>query len=486
IGFGPKIFKIKKGETEYAVSLIPLGGYVKMFGDDPLNKDSIPVAERDRSFTFQGKWARFWIVMGGPLANFVMAYFIFFSLLMMGEKVPEIRMGIIPKDSSFYEKGLRSGDRVLRVNEKEVFNPTDLMLDASETLKTITVLRGSEEKKLVINWKSDKFFNEFVNYPPALRKPIIVDPKGELYGLSFDSKKIDWNLSLDQISEIYNGEQPLYMYKVVEDKTHPEIGFKQTGNFISKISLPSRGEDSLYQSLFGKNFRPLDLKIESVNIKSPAEKAGIKSGDIRLSLNGKSVASFENLRDSLQEITGDKVTLRLWSDQREKEVVVQPEVKEVDGNSLKLIGVYSAVEYQGIRFIETPAKSFLSAFTFSFTRTWETIVKTIQSFKKLVSNQVSFKTVGGPLSIGKVASDSFNTSISYFFQLMALISVNLGVINLFPIPVLDGGHIMFIILEIINRGPVSRKKMEIAQQFGLSVLLLLMFGALYNDFSRFF
>ena len=112
------------------------------------------------------------------------------------------------------------------------------------------------------------------------------------------------------------------------------------------------------------------------------------------------------------------------------------------------------------------------------------MVKTVESFKKLIFREVSFKTIGGPLSIGKVASDSFNTSITSFLFLMAVISINLGVINLFPIPVLDGGHIMFILLEIINRGPISRRKMEIAQQVGLSLLLMLMVGALVNDFSR--
>ena len=125
-------------------------------------------------------------------------------------------------------------------------------------------------------------------------------------------------------------------------------------------------------------------------------------------------------------------------------------------------------------------------FKFAFSRTWGAITKTVLGFKKLITSEVSFKNIGGPISIGKVATDSFNTSISYFFQIMALISVNLGVINLFPIPVLDGGHIMFIILEILNRGPLSRRKMEIAQQFGLSILLLLTFAALFNDFSRLF
>ena len=122
----------------------------------------------------------------------------------------------------------------------------------------------------------------------------------------------------------------------------------------------------------------------------------------------------------------------------------------------------------------------------AFERTWDSIVKTFGGFKKLITNETSLKNIGGPLSIGQVAADSFNMSLSYFFSIMALISVNLGVINLFPIPVLDGGHIMFILLEIVNRGPLSRRKLEIAQQFGLSLLLLLTVAALYNDFSRLF
>ena len=108
------------------------------------------------------------------------------------------------------------------------------------------------------------------------------------------------------------------------------------------------------------------------------------------------------------------------------------------------------------------------------------------SFKKIITSEISFKNIGGPFSIGKVAADSFNTSTSYFLQLMALFSINLGIVNLFPIPVLDGGHIMFIFLEILNKGPISNKKMEIAQRLGLSLLLILMIGAIFNDISRLF
>ena len=96
----------------------------------------------------------------------------------------------------------------------------------------------------------------------------------------------------------------------------------------------------------------------------------------------------------------------------------------------------------------------------AFERTWDSIVKTFGGFKKLITNETSLKNIGGPLSIGQVAADSFNMSLSYFFSIMALISVNLGVINLFPIPVLDGGHIMFILLEIVNRGHYPEENLK--------------------------
>ena len=221
-------------------------------------------------------------------------------------------------------------------------------------------------------------------------------------------------------------------------------------------------------------------------MKSPADKAGIKQGDIITGLEGVEIFSFEDLGQNLQKTKTDSVKVSVWRDGKVMDFNITPEVMNQNGQVIKLIGVYSGGIFQPLKFIETKSKGIAQAAVQSVVRTWDTIIKTLEGFKKLVTAEVSFKTIGGPLAIGKVASDSFNTSMSYFFQLMALISVNLGVINLFPIPVLDGGHIMFIFLEILNRGPISRRKMEIAQQVGLSLLLMLMVGAIFNDFSRFF
>jgi regulator of sigma E protease len=111
---------------------------------------------------------------------------------------------------------------------------------------------------------------------------------------------------------------------------------------------------------------------------------------------------------------------------------------------------------------------------------------TVISFLKLLQNKISPKSIGGVLSIGQIASESFKLGISQFLQIMAVISINLFVLNLLPIPVLDGGHLLFYSVEALRGSPVSMRKMEIAQQIGLILLMSLMVFALFNDFSRIF
>ncbi len=487
IGFGPKILKFKKGDTEYAVSLIPLGGYVKMYGDDPLNKDAIPADQRQFSFTFKGKWARFWIVMGGPLANFIMAYVIFFCLFMSGERLPELKVGVLPKVSTLYELGVRSGDVIKKVNGVDVFNPSDIVLEGDDLIKTMTLERMGEQQKVTLNMTGEDFIQEFVKFPPTLRSPILVNSNGNKFAVSTIQGKMDWDISFDQIQQSWNKDLELFLYPVTLDSAEITLNEKNYAvNFEKERKLKFENHESLNKALSDSGYKTLDLMVKSIKMKSPADKAGLKQGDVIVSLEGEEMFSFEDLGQNLQNTKAETVKVSVWREGEIQNFNIAPEVINQNGQVIKLIGVYSGGVFQPLKFIETKSKGFGQAFVQSFVKTWETIVKTIEGFKKLVMAEVSFKSIGGPLAIGKVASDSFNTSMSYFFQLMALISVNLGVINLFPIPVLDGGHIMFIFLEILNRGPISRRKMEIAQQVGLSLLLMLMVGAIFNDFSRFF
>ncbi|TNF30977.1 MAG: RIP metalloprotease RseP [Deltaproteobacteria bacterium] len=484
LGFGPKILKFIKGDTEYAVSAIPLGGYVKMYGDDPLNKDAVPEDQRKFSFTHKGKWARFWIVMGGPLANFILAWVIFFSLFMSGERLPEIKMGVINNDSPLHQMGFMSGDVIKKVNGKTIYNPSDIAMEGEGVVKTVTVERQNSMVQNTVNLPGEKFFEILMDHPPLLRKPVVVDQKGQLYAVSFDPKMVDWKHSLD-VMATFQKSNVLYIFPLTEDfgeEADPAYDVSKA----QKIEISFTSREEFISKLADLGYRTMDLLVKDVNAKSPAFFAGMKKGDVILTLDGKIVYSFEQLRKNLQDIPKPEVPIDIWSEGKIKTVKVVPDIQEQDGKKVKLIGVYSAGRFIGLDFVNTESRGLIGSFTAAFSRTWDTMAKTVDGFFKLITAKVSFKTIGGPLAIGKVASDSFNTSISYFFQLMALISVNLGVINLFPIPVLDGGHIMFIFLEILNRGPVSRRKMEIAQQLGLSILLMLMVGAIFNDFSRFF
>ncbi|OIQ16683.1 MAG: hypothetical protein BM556_13545 [Bacteriovorax sp. MedPE-SWde] len=483
IGFGPKIIKFKKGFTQYAVSLIPLGGYVKMFGDDPLAKDEMPEEQKKYSFVHKSKMARFWIVFGGPLANFLFAFVIFFSLFITGEKVPEIKVGSVVETSSFYKMGMRSGDVIRKVNGGVVTSPGDIILETSGHIQTLTVKRLGEDVNLNIDMEAEVFFEKMSNYPPILVQPVLKSFDGNYVALSKHEDKVSWIISLDEFSMTASGSD-IYIHNVKSVDHSKMSATLDLTKKPRKITL--KEGQSLRSLLRSERLYPIDLTVRSVSMKSAADKAGVKAGDIIYKVDGKEVTSFEVLRKSIQLVDGRAVPIEIIRDGQILKKEVTPQEKKISGQIVKMIGIYSGGIYIRGQYVNTEPLSFGNALVRSWNRTGQTIFKTLEGFKKLVMAETSLKNIGGPIAIGKVASDSFNTSLSYFFQLMALISVNLGVINLFPIPVLDGGHIVFIILEVINGGPLSRRKLEIAQQFGLSLLLLLMVGALFNDFTRFF
>lgn len=478
IGFGPKIFKYVHKGTEYAISIIPLGGYVKMFGDDPFSETPLSDEEKSVAFNHKSKFARFWIVFGGPLANLLLAYFLYVGLLAGGEKVPETKVGVVTEKSVFYEKGLRSGDVLIGINDEKVMSFDDLNIKGSRVDK-ITVRRNEEKVDVSVGMELEPFINEFVGIVSIVKKPIYINPEGKkfLVSLTKEPKEL---ASIEEISANFKGVA--YLYSVIEKE-----GSESTFDFKDESELRASAGQTIEQLLSSLNFYPVDLAVRNVVMSSPADKAGIKKGDILVQVNGVTLKSFEELRTGLQKIEdGKEVDVNVLSNGVAVAKKIVPEVKEMDKKKVKLIGIESGVEYIQPKLVIAKADNIGEALANAFTRTWDGVVKTFSGYKKLITREVSLNNIGGPLAIGKVASDSFNISMSMFFRLMAIISINLGVINLFPIPVLDGGHILFLVFEAINGGPLSRRKLEIAQRFGMSVLFLLIFVALFNDITRLF
>lgn len=476
IGFGPKIAKFVRGGTEYAVSIIPLGGYVKMFGDDPFSEAELSEEEKKVAFNHKSKFARFWIVFGGPLANLILAFVLYSTLLTVGEKVPETKIGLVTQKSVLFEKGFRTGDVLVGINDEKILSFDDFNIKDSE-VASATVRRKGEEKVLSVNMPLEPFVTEFVNIVSVVKKPIFVNGSGEKYFASLEEQPSDFSVSLEELSDSYSGVARVFPVESLEGEVKLKSGHEEivgdSGNLIT--DLRKRG------------FYPVDLSISNVVMSSAADKAGFKMGDVLLSLNGKELSSFEELRQATQALgENEEVTVELLRGNEQITSKLTPEVKEENGRKVKLMGIMSAVEYVEPKLIVAKADSFPEAIGTAFTRTWDGIVKTFSGYKKLITREVSLNNIGGPLAIGKVASDSLNISLSMFFRLMAIISINLAVINLFPIPVLDGGHIMFLLFEAVNGGPLSRRKLEIAQRFGVSVLFFLIFIAIFNDISRLF
>lgn len=478
IGFGPKIFKYLHKGTEYALSIIPLGGYVKMFGDDPFSEAPLTEEEKQVAFNHKSKKARFWIVFGGPLANLLLAYILYVGLLAGGEKVPETKIGVVPEKSVLFLKGLKTGDVLIGINDEKILSFDDLNIKGS-IVEKITVRRLDDKIDLPINLALEPFINEFVRIVSLVRKPIFINKSGEKFYVSLDSKPKELNVSYEEMTDNFSGKA--FLYKVIENDSETKIDISSESEIVS-----AQGQ-SLPSILKKLEFYPADLSVRNIVMSSPADRAGIKKGDILFSVNGVELKGFEELRHNLQTIEdGKEVEVQVITGGILAKKMLVPEVKEIDKKKTKIIGIESGVEYIQPKLIIAKADSFGQAVTGAFTRTWDGIQKTFGGYKKLITREVSLNNIGGPLAIGKVASDSLNISLSMFFRLMAIISINLGVINLFPIPVLDGGHIMFLIFETFNGGPLSRRKLEIAQRLGVSVLFLLIFVALFNDITRLF
>lgn len=495
IGFGPKLFRFKRGDTDYAISLIPLGGYVKMFGDDPTTKDEITEEEKQFAFTHKNKWQRFWIVFGGPFANFILAFVIYYFLLVVGESVPQVKVGVVDQNTTFYSMGLRTGDVIKKINKTEISSLEDLNL-ADEKVDSIEIERGSENLKLNVDAFTKDFVETFIGLDQFFRKPIVVDNKNNAYFLSL-TDKIDEKISFEEIISMniskinllpisFDGKKVLYVPKIGTKglDRYSVDDINATGEQVIRLNV----EGNLYESLDKAGFYPIDVVVESLVLESPADKAKIKKGDILLAINGNNIHDFNTLRNEIQTLAKAKKEVNLKY-KRGNEVFttkLTPEKKEMNGVEYFAIGIYSSAKVADRQMVDAKPKGLFESFGLATTKTFDGMVSVLIGFKKLFIGSVSMKNLGGPIAIAKQASYSLDISLSYFFKMMALISINLGILNLLPIPILDGGHILFILIETVAGGPVPRKVMMVAQQFGLSILLLLMVFALGNDIIRLF
>ncbi len=465
IGFGKKLFTFKRGDTTYAVSLIPLGGYVKMYGDNPFTRDEVPEAERNQAYNHKPVWQRFWIVFGGPLANFIMAFVIYWGLLQTGEKVPEVRFANYSSESYLSQAGIRPGDRLMAVNNIAISSIEDLIL-VKDQIETIKVSRREEIHTIELNLAVEEFIKKLSQDVVALSKPFLI--KGDQKLLISENSNLEMRQNLPLESLILPGAF-IHLFDADE-------------KLIETIELT----DEPYQQIDQMGYHLPEMVVDNIMMNSAAAQSKLQKGDVLTAINGQPMQRFAQLRDYVQQNKDQPMILSYRRGAEEFQTELTPKLISAGEDSYYAIGVQSSFEFYQPNIVDTVALGFMQSLPFAYHKTIDAMMATLVGFKKLFTAQIPIDSIGGPVAIAKVASDSLSISASYFFKIMALMSINLGLINLFPIPILDGGHIVFLAMEAIKRRPLNRRSLEFAQRVGFSLLLALISLALFNDIKRFF
>ena len=230
---------------------------------------------------------------------------------------------------------------------------------------------------------------------------------------------------------------------------------------------------------------PLPARIGEVSAGMPAEEAGLKKGDLVLSIDGEEVSKWEDLSKIIRGSKGKPLRLKVKRENELFDLNVTPKSttqKSIFGEEIQtfVIGITPAEDV-----VLKKVNPFVAVGT-GFLQTWNGIKLTILGIVKLIQRVIPAKEIGSPIMIAKLAGEQARKGILSLALFTAIISINLGIINLFPIPILDGGHFLFLALEAVLRRPISIKKMEIAQQVGLIFIILLMLFAIRNDVMRYF
>lgn len=529
LGFGPKIFKFKRGDTVYAISAIPLGGYVKMFGDDPTA--DVDSSQKAHSFTHKPVGQRIAVVLAGPLMNFFFAILLFMGIALLGEQTLSPKIGDVPATSGAFVAGFRSGDTVLRVNDHSIQTWDDFqghIEKSSERPLAVEVQRADGTKedlqvtpklaanKNVLSWDREVGEIEGLSYSSRASVVGVHDPKSTsgIAGLrsgdvitAIDATKVSkWREVVEEIGK-HTGKDSISVTvdRGLFNAERAEIN-KTPESVTLTIQVPATVKGHLgEEALKGLGIEFPELYLATMEKNSPAARAGLQQGDRIIAINGQEVASFEqvatmirsngnNRGDNAKSGNGQPappLQLVISRDGERKEITVSPNMKErmnPQGKEERRfeIGIRPMVADAPPSTFEWKTTNLGTAVSRGVEQTLKWTNITVLSFVRLFQAEVSAKNIGGFLSIGQMAKRSWQIGPSQFLMAMAIISINLFILNLLPVPVLDGGHLVFYTIEAVKGAPLSMRKMEIAQQVGLVLLLGLMVFALFNDVTRLF
>ncbi|WP_422995050.1 RIP metalloprotease RseP [Undibacterium sp. Di24W] len=412
IGMGKPIFVKKFGNspTEWTISAIPLGGYVKMLDSREVPKSEMTDDDLREDFSGKSVWRRIAIVAAGPIANFLLAIVLFSVLFMVGIADPIAKIRVASQTSTAYQSGFRHGDHILRIDGEAVQSWSDM------------------------RWK---LMQKGLNKQDAI--------------IAFERPNRDRATSMDQLE--------------IKLPTSQLSASDLEADFLNKMGI------GLYRGL---------ATIQEVSPNGLAAKAGLQAGDQILEIDDHKILDGRELVDIISASPGKTLTMLVSSAKQEFEVQITPDSVLENGKRIGRIQVPLASNME----MTTITYSGLDAIAKGAFKTWQTSVLTLKMIGNMLLGDVSWKNITGPLTIADYAGQTARIGLISYISFIALISISLGVMNLLPIPVLDGGHLLYYSLEVLTGRPIPDKYAEMAQRGGLAVLLCLMVVAFFNDIVR--
>jgi regulator of sigma E protease len=509
IGFGPRIFAITRGETEYQVAWVPLGGYVKMAGD--LGDEGTSPEDQARGFLAQAPWRRALIVAAGPMASLGFPLLLYFVLFLAFPQAIDVatqyplrtssRVMLLEPGMPAAQAGIRLGDVITSVDGTQVRTFDDLR-HVMETKGGKEVAVGLDREGQTLEVKLVPALADAggrsprrgrLGVSPQPRVPLLGVPSGsaaERAGLrtfdrvlSVDGQPVE---TLVALNRLLDGEKN-DVVRIEASRRSPAAGPGAQTLAPEHVQAEVARQPGPGLAVLG--VEPPDLYVDRVAPGSSAEGAGLVVGDRLVSIDGQPVLSRSALVDKLTSLRQMPFHLG-WLHQGQllsAEVQQRPvDPKDATGAKGLDLGIQlpfgQSADERGLYDVARFGPG--GALVASVRKLGDTISNVAGNLALLITGQVPFSMLGGPIMLYGIASQSAKLGLGVFLSTMALISVNLGLLNLLPIPVLDGFGLLSAFWEWVRRRPIPARAREIANIFGLAVLVLLMLFVFKNDIAR--
>ncbi len=515
IGYGRPLVRVKLGETEYQIGAFPLGGYVRILGIESTADDGGNRADVGRSFASRPLWQRLIIVLAGPAANLLLPVIIYFVLFAGHTTLPAAVIGDVLDNGAAARAGLEPGDRVLEIDGRAVRYWEEIE----------NTVRSSPGKELHLRVsRNGKVFERYltpiedlvrkrdgqvqsqgrvgITHAPFVPLVGVIDGAspaaraglhtGDLI-ISVDGQAVrNWRDVQRQLGRFARRTSIVY-FRGTEIPGVPQIELLGAG-FADLV--PETQVDSTLNRQTYTGLEHAEMFIAHVDAGSPADSAGLHPGDLVVALDDKPVAHWMDLDQRLQAEPNKtfKLTWRRAAAGNAPAETMTAEVTQVwrkqldeyDHTVSRLVfGARNDVDRGNGAMVAIDGRVGY-AMSKAFERTGETISTMSRGFFQIVGGDTPGEALGGPIMMYRVASVSGNQGWDSFLLMLALISVNLGLINLLPIPMLDGGHLLVFALEGARRKPLTPKQRERIQLAGLILIGLITILAIRNDVMRFF